>query len=239
MGTKIKTLSRKLKMKEQISALATLISTLVLPATQLAGPLLSPIPKIQEIALAEQSLDLTTREPNAYANQVFANNILLALHYLKEDIDSPKIDWYWVRKPFEVSFTLQPDEVFAFHANVLPEFTEPVKTMNSRFFIEEGYKSVGGLGGNGVCHLASLINWVASEVRLDSPSSVRRVGLEVTAPANHNFAPVPGVPEEYGTSIRSQSKNQNLYIRNDSGSSVKFIFTIKGQMVNLRIVTPV
>jgi len=157
--------------------------------------------------LAEHELDLTNRLPEEYGNEVFAYNILLALEYLGAD-----------------NFVLQPGEVFAFHSNSLPEFV-PSVTMNSRFFMEEGYKSLAGLGGNGVCHLASLLNWTASNA-----------GLEVTALANHSFAPVPGVPKEFGTSIRSQSKNQNLYIKNNLEAPVKFEFKVDGESVVLRIV---
>lgn len=202
-------------MKEQILALAVLVSTIVLPVSQSAAPLLSPIPEHllfsnQETVLAEHFLDLSQRDEVKIVNQVFTYNILLAIDYLGEE-----------------SFTLQPGEVFAFHANVLDEFTEPKVTMNSKFFIEEGYKSIGGLGGNGVCHLASLLNWVAAEA-----------GLEVVAPANHSFASIPGVPKEYGTSIRSQSPNQNLYIRNNFDYSVSFSFKIVGELVFLRIEKP-
>jgi len=96
--------------------------------------------------------------------------------------------------------------------------------MNSKFYIEEGYKAIGGLGGNGVCHLASLINWVGSEA-----------GLEVIALASHSFAPVLGVPKKYGTSIRSQSKNQNLYIRNNFDYPVAFVFSTDDEEVSLKI----
>ena len=217
-------------MKEQILALATLVSTIVLPASQSAQPLLSPIPEhllvlnIKEEILAEHFLNLTIRDEDANASQGFADNILLALHYLKGDIEGPKIDWDRARKLFEVSFTLQPGEVFAFHGNVFPEFANSVVTMNSEFMTYEGYKSVWGLGGNGVCHLASLMNWVATEA-----------GLEVVALNNHNFAPILGIPKEYGTSIRSQSPNQNLYIINGLGYSVVFEFTANSQSVNLTL----
>ena len=223
-------------MKEQILVLATLVSTVVMPAnlagkpaSQWTAPLLSPIPEHllfshQEV-LVEHSLDLTIREPEPRANQGFTENILLALHYLRGDVVSPKIDWDWARRPFKVSFTLQPGEVFAFHDNVLPEFTHPVVTMNSEFLTTEGYKSIWGLGGNGVCHLASLMNWVATEA-----------GLEVVAPNGHNFALIPGVSREYGTSIRSQSPNQNLYIGNNLDYPVRFVFTISGQAVSLSII---
>lgn len=192
-------------MKEQILALVALISTTLSVASSAVEPLISPVVETQ--VLAEHQLDLTNREPNPFANEVFAYNILLALGYLGTE-----------------SFVLQPGEVFAFHGNVLPEFANPALTMNSRFFIEEGYKSVGGLGGNGVCHLASLMNWTASEA-----------GLEVLAKANHSFAPVPGVPKEYGTSIRSQNKNQNLYIKNGFDYPVTFVFSADNGEVSLKI----
>jgi len=218
-------------MKEQILALAALISTLVLPTSHAAAPLLSPIPEhllvfnIKEKVLVEHSLDLTIRDEDVNASQGFADNILLALHYLKGDVENPKINWHLARQPFEVSFVLQPDEIFAFHANVLPEFTSTVATMNSEFFTYEGYRSVWGLGGNGVCHLASLMNWIATEA-----------GLEVVTPNGHNFAPIPGVPREYGTSIRSQSPNQNLYIENNLKYPMKFVFDADSEAVRLKII---
>lgn len=197
-------------MKEVVVSLIVLISTALLPVSSAAGPLLSPIFRNQEVVLAERFLDISIRDEDPYTNEVFAYNILLALDYLGNG-----------------GFVLQPGEIFAFHSNVLSEFAEPKVTMNSRFFIEEGYKSIGGLGGNGVCHLASLMNWVASEA-----------GLEVVAPNGHNFAPISGAPEEYGTSIRFQSPNQNLYIKNNFDYPVRFVFKIAGQLVFLRIEKP-
>jgi len=212
--------------KQTIISIATLVSTILTPVSPVGVTLLSPIPeKPVLVVLAEHSLDLTTREPGEYANEVFADNIVLSLHYLKSDVERGNIDWKEIRASFEVAFVLRPEEIFAFHGNVLPEFESPVVTMNSRFFIEEGYRSVGGLGGNGVCHLASLINWVAAEA-----------DLEVTAKVNHNFYPVPGVPGQFGTSIRSQSKTQNLYIKNNFEIPVVFAFSVEGGEVNLKIV---
>ncbi len=215
-------------MKETIFGLIALISTVVVPASLTVESAISPVAETQ--VLAQHELDLTNRllasptgGPVEYGSQVFADNILLSLHYLKGDVEKP-LDWDKIREPFEVSFTLEPGEVFAFHSNSLPEF-EPSVTMNSQFFMEEGYKSLAGLGGNGVCHLASLINWTAQEA-----------GLEVTAKANHSFAPIPGVPKEFGTSIRSQSSNQNLYIENNQDVPVTFEFKTDNQKVVLRII---
>lgn len=185
-------------------------------------------PKQEEI-LAVKELD--------FDNKVFADNILLALHYRKGDVLQMKdskgeIDWDKVRKPFETSFILKPGEAFAFHNNVLPEYKDSVSyTMNSRFFGEEGYKFLDGLGGNGVCHLASLINWTASETN-----------LKVAAKVNHDFYPVPGVPREFGTSIfysqngGNNSENQNLYIKNNLQVPVTFIFEADNKHVGLKII---
>lgn len=198
-------------------------------ARQLSGQSASAVLRGQnqneQRVLAQHLLDLTTRLPSPSGSGVFADNILLSLHYLKGDSGDPrKIDWEKIRSPFEVSFTLNPGEVFAFHKNVLPEYSDPKHTMNSAFFVEEGYKSLAGLGGNGVCHLASLITWVATQA-----------GLEVKAPARHDFWPVPGVPKIFGTSIRSQQACQNLYIRNSLDQPVTFVFRADNQNVDLKI----
>lgn len=216
--------------KQTILTFVTLVLTILTPALAVGGELLSPVFKKQLVILAEHELDLTSREPGAYANEVFADNILLALHYLKGDVEERGINWEEIRQPFGVDFVLQPGETFAFHGNVLAEFDPPsggpAVTMNSKFFIEEGYRSVGGLGGNGVCHLASLINWVASEA-----------DLEVTAKVSHDFYPVPGVSRQYGTSIRSQSKTQNLYIQNNFEIPVVFAFSVESGKVDLKVLS--
>lgn len=176
--------------------------------------------------MAEKEMDLTNRYPqDQWVNEVFSDNILLALHYLKGD-GSSQPDWEKIRQSFEVSFVLQPGEVFAFHDNLLPEYQKKVaKTLNSHFTGQEGYRNDGWLIGDGVCHLASLFNWVASEA-----------GLKVEARANHDFRLVPGIPREFGTSIMSTSKEQNLYLENSFNFPVRFIFTIKDQKVKIKIV---
>lgn len=222
--------------REQFLALATLASTVITPvagagflAPEMVQPLLSPVPEVQ--VLAEESLDLETRWPVEFVNQGFTDNILLSLHYLKgESFGRGEVNWEAVRSPFKVSFTLLPGEVFAFHENVLPQFANPAVTMNSHFVTGEGYRAVNGLGGNGVCHLASFINWAASGA-----------GLEVVANVNHNYAPVAGVPRENGTSIRyaeigHNAQNQNLYIENNFDYPVRFEFRVDSREVNLQII---
>jgi len=196
----------------------------------------------QKQILVQHELDLASRLPDEYGSQVFADNILLTLHYLKGDegglmVDNGKsmsgnINWEKARQPFEASFTLEPGEVFAYHDTILPEFNGlHLKTTNAHYNLREGFKPLAGLPGNGVCHLASLINWVASDA-----------GLEVVAKVNHNFYPVFGVPKENGTSIRwgpngeYNSRNQNLYIRNNFSFPVTFGFEIKGNLVLLSII---
>jgi len=182
-----------------------------------------PIPR--EEILAEHTLNLEERLPDSeFGNEVFKYNILLALKYIEGDPD--------LGEPFITEVELQPGEVFAFQENLLPEFeNKTVKTGWTKYIAQEGYKPLSGLYGNGVCHLASLINWTASDA-----------GLKVTALANHNFWPVPGVPKEYGTSIRYladngwKTKNQNLYLENPFDYSVKLIFEASDEEVDLRVV---
>lgn len=207
--------------KEQILALVTLVSTALLPVSSVVD--LAPV-------LAEHTLDLTSREPNPYANEVFADNILLSLHYLKGDVALP-VNWEEIRQPFAAYFTLAPGEVFAFHEDVLPEFKDKVaKTTGAHFNWQDGFRSDGWLVGDGVCHLATLMNWVASEA-----------GLRVVSPANHDFLPVPGVAREYGTSILWhpdggwRSQNQNLYVQNTFDYPVKFNFKVTTTQVDLTL----
>lgn len=228
-------------MEQTILGLATMVMAIASQSVELSAPALMLME--QKPVLAKEELDLTKRLPIKYGSEVFADNILLALHYLKGDICHPElgsgskmpkqvrhdvdcfnIDWDKIREPFTVEFTLRPGEVFAFHDNVLKDFQNPKVTMHSKFFMEEGYLALGGLGGNGVCHLASLMNWVAKDA-----------GLDVTAKVNHDFYPVPGVPKENGTAILSQSPEQNLYIKNNQNKSVEFIFKADSQKVALEI----
>lgn len=208
------------------------------------------------MTIAERELNLTNRIPNSTSgNLVFADNILFNLHYIKGDVEelrvskeiaSPaelarnddktingpqNINWEKTREPFEASFYLLPNEVFAFHENVLPEYKDLITvTSNSHFDFADGYKALNGLSGNGVCHLASLINWVAKEAGLESISFV-----------SHDFSPVPGVPREYGASIyysptgTRNTEKQNLYIKNNFDESVKFEFKVDEKKVSLEI----
>ncbi|MGI5826190.1 MAG: VanW family protein [Patescibacteria group bacterium] len=186
---------------------------IISPIAGRAGELAAPPKEV----LAEGVLDLSSRNPNKSINEGFKENILVNLGYLYKDRDR---------------LILQPGEVFAFHKNIHPDFKDAViVTQESEYRSSEGYKPVAGLYGNGVCHLATLMNYAASQA-----------GLEVMAMVSHDFAPVPGIDRKYGTSIKfypnigGTSERQNLYIRNTKDSPVEFKFSQEGDLLKLAII---
>ena len=72
--------------------------------------------------------------------------------------------------------------------------------------------------------------------------AAQKAGLEVKAPTNHNFANIPQVPKEYGTSIYyypSQHSNnaiQNLYIKNNKNNEIAFKFDYDGKNLKISVV---
>jgi len=180
--------------------------------------------------MASHEMSLEDRYGNAYVNDVFKDNILLTLRYLEGSVtEADKISWEAIKKPFKYEFSLKPKEMFAFHNTILPEYADSiVKTTNAHFNYQDGFKSDGYLFGDGVCHLASLIYWVAKDA-----------GLEAVSLVNHNFASVPQIPREYGVSISFRpnetyrSALQNLYITNNKGIPISFVFEYDGE--NLKI----
>lgn len=187
---------------------------------------------ITQRVVAQKEMPLDNRYNNQFVNDVFKNNILLNLAYLSGRVTSPKINWEEVTKPFQYQFTLEPNKTFAYHEAVKDQYKNSlVKTTNAHFNGLEGFKTDGYLFGDGVCHLASLINWVAKDA-----------GLSVEAPTNHNFANIPDVPKEYGVSIYSNpysygsSALQNLYITNNKAKPVAFKFEYKNNKVKVSIV---
>ena len=138
-----------------------------------------------------------------------------------------------VSDPFIYEFRLEPSRTFAFHGDVAEKYNNSlVKTTNARFNAADGFKTDGYLFGDGVCHLASLIYWVA-----------RDAGLAAEAPTNHNFANIPDVPKEFGVSIYSNPASkgsntlQNLYITNNTQNPVVFIFDYDGKKLQITIST--
>ncbi|MCL4360584.1 VanW family protein [Patescibacteria group bacterium] len=188
-------------------------------------PVTVPTPK----PLAYHAFSLDDRYGNTFVNTVFKDNILLAVRYTTGGAVNPNtLNWTAIQKPFTASLTLRPGETFAFHDNVLPEYRGKIaKTPGVHFTSAEGFKSDGYLVGDGVCHLASLLYWVA-----------RDAGLAAYAPVRHNFAPIADVPKEYGVSIYALgdsrgSELQNLYITNTKPEPVVFRFSFDGTKLGI------
>ena len=160
-------------------------------------------------------------------------NILLNLAYMDNKVTGRDgLNWDEVLKPQTYSFRLNPGEQFAFHDDVLPEYTNVVKTTNAHFNAGEGFTNAGYMYGDGVCHLASLIYWVA----LDAD-------LETEAPTNHNFMAIPEIDKKYGVSIysnpdRKGQARQNLYITNNKENPVEFQFNYNGDKLEVKVITP-
>lgn len=182
--------------------------------------------------LASEQISLEKRYDDNFVNGVFKDNILLNLSYLGGKITKREdIVWEEVNKPYSYSFALLPGKTFAFHEDVLPQYKDRlVKTTNARFNYDDGFKSDGYLMGDGVCHLASLIYWVAKEA-----------GLDAYAPTNHNFAVIPEIAREFGVSIYKMPEQlnanamQNLYVTNNKKNPVVFEFNYKDGELGLSI----
>lgn len=192
---------------------------------------LSPSSSEQLVAQKEMSLD--NRQPDSFVNDVFKKNILLNLAYLNGKVTKASdIKWDEVEKPFQYEFKLEPNKTFAFHSDVKAQYQDLlVKTTNAHFNATEGFKTDGYLFGDGVCHLASLINWVAKEA-----------GLSVEAPTNHDFANIPDIPKEFGVSIYSNpfskgsNTEQNLYITNNKAKPISFKFEYQNNKVRVSVI---
>lgn len=182
--------------------------------------------------LAKQHMDLSVRYAQPVINGVFSDNILLNLAYISGRVqNASQINWDEIRKPSTYTFTLQPGQVFAYHDSILPKYQNDVaKIGGSHFGAGDGYRSSGYLFGDGVCHLASLINWAA-----------RDAGLEVVAPTNHNFAMIPGIDPVYGTAIYydpyqpAVSAQQNLYVKNTYNFPVTITIESTGDTVRVGV----
>lgn len=170
--------------------------------------------------LSSHSFSLENRYDNEFVNGVFKDNILLALNYLDGRVKAKgDINWETIDQPFQSRFTLWPGQEFAFHEKTLPDYSQNVvKTTNAHFIGQEGFKSDGYLIGDGVCHLASLMYWVAQDA-----------GLTAYSPSNHNFAKINDVPKEYGVGILSPNPLGNLYIINNLDQPVTFNFDYDGE----------
>lgn len=177
-------------------------------------------------------MPLNDRYPVPSVSQVFKDNILLNMAYMENKVADPKnVNWGEVESPFHYQFTLKPGQTFAFHDAVLTQYSATVvQTTNAHFNGAEGFKSDGYLYGDGVCHLASLINWAAQDAN-----------LEVYAPTNHNFANIPDVPKKYGVAIydspnsKEASATENLYVTNNQSKDVTFNFDYDGNGLKVTV----
>lgn len=192
----------------------------------------TPSAKPETPALGSREISLENRYADKWVNDVFKDNILLNMAYMRGVVHGSNIDWNEIREPFHYTFELKSGEVFAFHEDVLPEFEDKVvKTTNAHFNSYEGFKYDGWLVGDGVCHLASIINWAA-----------RDAGLEVLSPTNHDFAVINEVPREYGVAIyivpgQSYSNQvQNLYVKNTLNKEVSFVFDYDGEKLKVEVI---
>lgn len=190
-------------------------------------------PATNEHVIAQKEMPLDDRYPVKSVSDVFKDNILLNLAYLNGTVTKAQdIKWDEITKPFQFEFKLEPNKTFAFHSDIEDKYKDSlVKTTNAHFNSTEGFKTDGYLFGDGVCHLASLINWVAKEA-----------GLSVEAPTNHNFANIPDVPKEYGVSIYNSlgssgsNELQNLYITNNKSKPITFKFEYKNDKLKVSAV---
>jgi len=197
----------------------------------LASVAATTLPASVTHVLGGMQFSLADRYPVQSVSDIFSDNILLTLAYMRGIVKDDKPDWNMVKDPFIYSFVLQPGEVFAFHDSVLPEFAgKVVKTTNAHFGSQEGFKSDGWLVADGVCHLASLINEAAVHA-----------GLKVVAPTSHDFAAIPEIPREYGTAIYympgsdTENAQQNLYVQNTKDKPVTITFDYKNNELTVEV----
>lgn len=203
-----------------ITQILTSISAVTLLG--LGGQLISPI--LPDQILAQHEMPLNDRYPVKSVSDIFKDNILLNMAYLDGTVkDRKAVNWSDIEKPFTYEFKLEPGQTFAFQDDVLPQYqNKVVKTTNAHFNSQEGFKSDGYLVGDGVCHLASLMYWVAKDA-----------GLDAYAPTNHDFMPIPEIAREFGVAIyanpytKGSNAEQNLYITNNKDKTVTFKFEYK------------
>jgi len=192
--------------------------------------LAKPQPQVKassSVVLASHTISMEDRYNNKFVNDVFKDNILLTLNYMDGTVKSKgDIDWDKIEAgPLHAEFTLKPGQEFAFHDAELPDYSKNVvQTMNSHFVSDEGFKFDGDITGDGVCHLASLIYWVAKDA-----------GLSAYAPSNHNFAKINDIAPVYGVAIESPMPDGNLYITDSFNKPVTFVFDYDGTNLTVSI----
>lgn len=192
--------------------------TVMTMSAQLSSPGSTEV--LKQHILSSHEISLENRYEVKSVSDVFRDNILLNMAYMRGSVTSKDFNWDEVKKPFKYEFKLDPEKTFAFHDEALDEYKGKVsKTTNAHFNAEEGFKTDGYLFGDGVCHLASLLYWVAKDA-----------GLDAKAPTGHDFMVIPEIAKENGVSIYSNPQSigsnaqQNLYITNNKGKPITFKF---------------
>ncbi len=204
-----------------------MINTLILTIFTALNIGITPVSKVaktQEV-IASHEFSLEKRYEVKSVNEVMKKNILLNLAYLSGKVSKKSdINWDEVTKPFSYEFTLKPGEVFAYHDIVRSMYKDRLTvTSTTNFGAGDGYLSDGYLYGDGVCHLASLINWAAVDAN-----------LEVVVPKDHrSVASINEIPDDYGVSIYKDpganiGADNNLYITNNQSQPVSFVFNYDG-----------
>lgn len=187
---------------------------------------------ISQELLAKHTISLEKRYQNPFVNDVFKDNILLDIAYITGQIHKGEnVSWNAIDKPFHKNITISPQETFAFHDALLPDYKgKPIEIAPAHFTSEEGFKNDGYLTGDGVCHLASLMYWTAKDAK-----------LAAYAPIRHDFAPIPQIPKSYGVAIFSDSSDmqtsekQNLYITNSYSAPIVITLDYNGKDLQVSI----
>jgi len=93
----------------------------MLALSVLSTPSAMLTPLAQNQVISEQVYSLSDRYPNTFVNDVFADNIMLTMAYMRGAVtDGKNVDWSKVNEDFVYSMELKPGETFAFHDEVLP-----------------------------------------------------------------------------------------------------------------------
>lgn len=208
------------------TTIAVLIITAANPSTMIKTE------SITDKVIGEKQFSLENRHAVKSVNEVMKKNILLNLAYLNGSVTKRfEIDWNKVASPFHFEKTLKAGETFAYHEIVRKEYTGKVAfTTNTSFNASDGYLTDGYLYGDGVCHIASLINWAAIDA-----------GLKTVVPKDHrSVGSIPDVPDDYGVSIykdagKNSGANNNLYITNTKDREVKFHFEYDGTNIKVYV----
>lgn len=214
-----------------IGDFATTIATVLIMAIASPSAIIKPN-TVTDKVIGEKQFSLEDRYAVKSVNEIMKKNILLNLAYLNGTVTKKSdIDWIKVTSPFHFEKTLGANETFAFHEIVRSEYKDNLAfTTKAHFNASDGFLSDGYLYGDGVCHLASLINWAA----LDA-------GLNTVVPKDHrSVAHIPEIPDDYGVSIYMNREsgagaNNNLYITNTKDHAVIFHFDFDGQQLKVYV----